>query len=208
MNIGIIGSGHVGSAIAAGCVRAGHSVVLTAQDPEHARQVAADVGVQATATNRQAAEGADVVILAVPSGAFAQIAAEIAEVVAGKTIIDVTNRLGRDLATPFTGTSLAEELQALLPAAHVVKAFNVVGVRHQADARYEEVQLEGFHAGDDEAAKAEVAGLLGDLGYHPVDVGPLAWARVLENMGELKMAINSHHDWKLILEWKLLGVSG
>ena len=99
MDIAIIGAGNVGRALARSLTRAGHHVTLTARDPQHARSVAAEVGGVATMTNAEAAQAAQVVVIAVPFvGAAAQVAAEIRGAVEGKTVIDVSNPIRPDFS--------------------------------------------------------------------------------------------------------------
>jgi predicted dinucleotide-binding enzyme len=104
----------------------------------------------------------------------------------GKTLIDATNTLGPNmqLAIGFT-TSSAEELQKILPKAHVVKAFNTVFAQNRSTARVGGEQLTLFVAGDDPKAKQVVMQLGKDIGFDPVDVGSLQVARYLEPIGML-----------------------
>jgi len=65
--------------------------------------------------------------------------------------------------------------------------------------------LDGLYAGDDEIAKRRVAELLEELGFRPVDAGPLSMARVLEGMGLLNVRLNSLKGGSWRTGWKLLG---
>jgi predicted dinucleotide-binding enzyme len=82
-------------------------------------------------------------------------------------------------------TSAAEETQKKLPKAHVVKAFNTVFATNQSTGKAGDEQLIAFYAGDDVGAKETVAQLTRDIGFDPVDCGPLKSARYLEAMGIL-----------------------
>lgn len=112
MKISIIGDGNVGSALARGLEKAGHSVSTVGKDPARVAQVATT---------------GEVVILAVPFGAHDDVAATIRAAVNGKPVVDVSNALTPEfkLALGYS-TSAAEELQKKLPGAKVVKAFNTV----------------------------------------------------------------------------------
>lgn len=57
------------------------------------------------------------------------------------------------------------------------------------------VQLDGFVAGDDADAKKRVIRLLEEIGYRPIDVGPLSTARYLEGMGFLNISLNAANGW-------------
>jgi predicted dinucleotide-binding enzyme len=127
MKIAVIGAGNVGTAVARAGVNSGNDVVLTATTPERAQAVAASIGARAAANNPDAVRQADLVVLAVPYSAVADVADEIADAASGKIIIDATNALKPDLSgLAVTDRSAAELLQERLPSARVVKAFNTV----------------------------------------------------------------------------------
>ncbi len=171
--IGLIGRGNVGSALARGLKRAGHDVRAVGNDPAAVRETAA---------------WANVVILAVPFGSIDAALAEAGRALDGKTLVDVTNAIGPDgrLAVGFT-TSGAEQLQKKAPRARVVKAFNTIFARQMDTGREGDQQLTAFVAGDDAAAKADVLGLARDIGFDPVDGGPLEDARLLEPLAMLNI---------------------
>ena len=200
MNIAIIGAGNVGKALATSIARAGHHVTISARHPEHARDAAAEVGASPAADNASAASGADVVILAVPYAAEGQVASEIRDAVAGKTVIDVANPLKPDLSGLATERSAAEEVQDLLPGASVVKAFSTIFATNQASPRSD---IDGYVAGDDDKAKQQVISLVESIGFRPLDVGPLRTARFLEGMAYLNIGLNAANGWTWTSAWKL-----
>lgn len=169
MQIGIIGSGRVGTALKDGWTKAGHDVRTASRSSE--------VSVS------DLSEWAEVLVLAVPHAALADIVAEIGDAV-GKIVIDCTNPIamgpdGLGLSVGHTSSG-AEALQAMLPGVRVIKTLNQVGAEVMADTSgflHPPVQ---FLAGDDEAAKATVSTLLSDLGFEPLDAGDLSRARLLE----------------------------
>jgi predicted dinucleotide-binding enzyme len=172
MKIGIIGKGNVGSALAAGLSRKGHGIKFGRTDPKE------PVG--------EAAKWGEVIILAVPHRAAADTAKAVGSAANGKTVIDVSNALTENMewAMGFT-TSAAEEIQKMLPKAHVVKAFNTVFAQNQSTGKVGDKELTLFVAGDDPKAKQTVMQLGRDIGFDPVDAGPLKSARYLEPMGML-----------------------
>ena len=188
MNVAIIGAGNVGKALATSSVRAGHDVVIAAAHQDSARAASTESGARAVETSQQAVGDADVVILAVPAAAHADIAAELADALAGKTVADVANRPTPDPSG--APTSIAEELQELLPGARVVKAFNTAFSSIQAEPRLRDLRADGFVAADDEDAKRTVLKLVESLGFRPIDAGPLAVARTLEGMAWLNISRN------------------
>ena len=209
MQIAIIGSGDVGTALAGSFVRAGHSVTLSAAPPEEAAAAAEATGATAARSNREAIEGAAVVVLAVPYAAVGDIVAELGTALHGKTVIDVTNRLNVDNpAAAIDGTSNAEQIQGLVPSAPVVKAFNTALAARQADPVVDGVQLDGFVAGDDADAKAAVLDLVRSIGFRPIDTGPLVMARALEAMAVLNISLQIRNNWPWQAGWKLVGPTG
>ena len=204
MNIGIIGAGNVGQALATASVRAGHVVTISAATAEEAGRVAAAVGATAVASNRDAVADADAVILAVPFDAVNAIIDELGAALDGKVLIDVSNRFAPE---QLDGPSNAEQAQAMAPNARIVKAFNTILASHQADPIIDGIQLDGFVAGDDAAAKQQALALVASLGFRPIDAGPLAMARALEGMGTLNISLNATNGWPWQSGWKLLGPS-
>lgn len=202
MQIAIIGAGNVGKALAGSAVRAGHGVVVTAQTHQHAQEAAAATGARAAGSNREAVVNADVVILAVPYGAVAEIVADLGSALDGKVLVDATNRF--DPKT-LDGTSNAEQIQAAAPGARVVKAVNTLLASKMAAPTADGVALDGYLAGDDAAARATVGELLGSLGYRPIDAGPLVMARALEAVALLNINLNMNNGWSWQNGWKLLG---
>jgi predicted dinucleotide-binding enzyme len=202
MQIAIIGAGNVGRALAASLTRAGHDVTVSAAHPEHAREAAAEAGATAAPTNADAVSNASVVVLAVPSTALEAIASEIGDALAGKVVVDVSNR-----PTPSpdgTATSIAEELQGKLPGTSVVKAFNTSFASRQAEPTVNGIAADGFVAGDDPAAKQTVLDVVESIGFRPVDAGSLAAARTLEGMAWLNITrAISNGSWQDA--WVLVG---
>ena len=185
MDIAIIGAGNVGTALAGALARAGHHVTISAKHPEHAAQAAGKTGTGSAGTNQEAIAAGDVVIFAVPGTAFDTIVGEVGNELAGKVVIDVSNRPTPDPSG--AGTSIAEELQASIPDASVVKAFNTAFATTQADPIVNGVHADGFVAGADGEAKQTVLALVESVGFRPVDAGSLAAARTLEGMAWLNI---------------------
>lgn len=188
MQIAIIGAGNVGRALATSLTRAGHDVTITAEHAENATEAATQTGATAGTSNASAAAGAQVIVLAVPAQSIGQIAGAMGSSLDGKVVIDVSNR-----PTPSpdgSATSIAEELQGQIPAAHVVKAFNTAFASRQANAQVNGIAADGFVAGDNAAAKQTVLDVVESVGFRPVDAGSLASARTLEGMAWLNIQRN------------------
>ena len=207
MKVAIIGAGNVGRALATAFTRNGHTVVIASHDPEHAAAAAAATGAGLANTSAEAAAAGQVVVLAIPFPSVEDVAAEIREAVAGKPVVDVTNRMSFGPNGPMidNGESNAERLAAWLPNAHVVKAFNTLFASHQADPIADGMQLDGFVAGDDRGAKDIVLELVRSIGLNPVDVGPLARAQQLEQIAFLNIALNATANGSWTSGWRLVG---
>ena len=188
MRIAVLGTGTVGTTLASGLEAAGHDVVLGSRDPAGgaaAEWVAQHRG--SAATSADAAAAADVVVLALDGAATLDVVRGLGPAADGKVVVDVTNPLDFSAGFPprlfTTGESLAEQVQAALPAARVVKALNTVN----ASVMVEPSRVPGEHTlplcGDDDAAKDVVRSLLGDLGWPDaalLDLGALGSARGME----------------------------
>jgi predicted dinucleotide-binding enzyme len=174
LKIGIIGKGNVGTALGTGLTRKGHVVKYGHRNPKEPVD--------------RAAEWGEVLILAVPHESVEFAAKDIGSAAEGKILLDVTNAVGDnlDLTVGFT-TSAAEELQKMLPKARVVKAFNTVFAKNQSTGKIGNEQLTLFVAGDDAEAKQTIMQLGSEIGFDPVDAGPLKSARYLEPMAVLLM---------------------
>jgi 8-hydroxy-5-deazaflavin:NADPH oxidoreductase len=188
MDIAIIGTGNVGKALGSSLTRAGHNVTFSAANPQHAAEAANSLSARAAASNNDAVNGAELVILAVPASALGAIAKEIGAAAAGKVVVDVSNRPTPDPAG--ASTSLAEELQVQLPGSRVVKAFNTAFASRQADPSVSGIAADGFVASDDDSAKQTVLDVVESIGFRPVDAGSLAAARTLEGMAWLNITRN------------------
>jgi 8-hydroxy-5-deazaflavin:NADPH oxidoreductase len=187
VRIGIIGMGRVGSALGSRWAEAGHEVtfgVLDSKDPK--RRGEAQTIKAKLASVGEAAAQAEVVVLAVPWKAVPDAIAA-AGGLRDKVILDCTNPLSSDLAGLEIGTSTSggEQVARLAKGGKVVKIFNTTGAGNMADSRYGPIPVTMLHAGDDAGAKAVAAHLARDLGFDPIDLGPLTASRLLEPLALL-----------------------
>ena len=205
MKIGIIGAGNVGSALAGSMVKAGHTVSVSASKPESAEKAAGETGARAARTNKEALEGAEMVILAVPGNVLDGVVRELGKDLDGKVVVDVTNQMSPDALCE----SAAERVQKNAPRARVVKAFNTAFASHHADPQVDGTNVDAFVAGDDADAKKTVLRLAEQIGFRPVDAGGLKMARALEGMALLNIQLNMRgEDWSWQSGWKLVGPTG
>jgi 8-hydroxy-5-deazaflavin:NADPH oxidoreductase len=193
MQLGIIGAGNVGNALASGWIRAGHTVTLGVRDPN---TLSAGPAGATYASVAGAAYGAMVVVLATPWQAVPDALAAAGNL-AGKVLIDCTNplRMGADGLALDIGhtTSGGERVASLAQGAAVFKTLNQTGFANMEHAReFAPVPAIMYVAGDDDAHKPLVLSLISYLGFQAIDAGPLRVARLLEPMAMLwiHMALN------------------
>jgi predicted dinucleotide-binding enzyme len=181
MKIGIIGGGHIGGTLTKMLAAAGHEVaVANSRGPETLGDLVAEAGSGAhAATIEEAVEFGEVIVVALPVKAYTDLPSEGFE---GKIVVDAGNyypqRDGQIAALDDDETTSTELLAARLRGSRAVKAFNTLNYRKLgSDARPDaprEQRLALFLAGDDDQAKATLAGLIDELGFAPVDAGSLA----------------------------------
>ncbi len=187
--VGIIGAGRMGSAFARRLTEAGHEVQITAKHPRHAEEVARAVGGSARAVPRnEIGRGADLVILATPYSE-ATDALQASGDLNGALVIDISNPVKADMSALIISgdSSAAEKIQKAMPGARVVKAFNTIFSQILGGDRKDGHCPQVFYAGDDQDAKNEVRHLIEQVGFEPVDSGPLANSRELEQLGLLNL---------------------
>jgi hypothetical protein len=187
--IAIVGAGNIGGALARLWTEAGHEVSVAVRQGSEPKAIPG-VG---TGPANVIAGNAEIILLAVPWPAAREALASCGNL-AGKTVVDCINPVLPTLAgLEFGGTtSAAEQLQQIVPQAHVVKAFNTLGAPLLGNATFGGMQADGYYCGDDNAAKAAVAPLIAAAGLRPFDAGPLRNARYLEAMAMLwiDLAVN------------------
>jgi predicted dinucleotide-binding enzyme len=191
--VAIIGTGNIGSRLAANFAAGGQDFLLAGRDQDAAGKVASGLDGHAEAVSvDEAIERADVLVLAVWFDVFKQLIAQYGERLAGKVIVDPTNPVGPDDAGGYRKVigeqeSSGQILAGLLPAgARLVKAFGTLSAGSlSAAARQEPERAVQFYAADDAAAGDLVADLIRTGGYEPVRVGGLDQAIRIEMFGNL-----------------------
>lgn len=185
--IAIIGTGDVASALGPRFGALGHTVIYGSRTPdsENARAlVARTPGKASVALPAEAASDAGIVVLAVPAEVVVQVTEGLGDV-SGKILIDPTNHFAftdRQVVEPTSDESMGMLIQLAAPAAHVVKAFNLINSSAMANPALAGGPMTVPIAGNDAAAKATVAALIESIGLEAVDVGPIRVARQLEAM--------------------------
>jgi len=186
MRIGILGSGLMGGKLGVIFARAGHEVVFSySRSQKKLQRLAHDAGSNATAgTPRDAVRDADALLLAVHWSNVDDVLQRAGDI-SGKIVATCSlpmndSDTGLVVANDSSG---AEELARKALGAAVVSAFGSVPSEvlfAVFDARDSDGRPSLVHCGDDAPAKEVVAGLIRDVGFEPVDAGPLRIARYIE----------------------------
>jgi len=187
MNIAFLGIGNVGAPLAGHLATAGHEVTIAARDPksESVQKALASYPGLAVQPPKEAVAKPDIVFLATPFAANEAALKGLEADLKGKVLVDCTNPVGPNLTHGLDNKiSGAESVQALAPGAHVVKAFTIYGYENFIESRYPAAKEPPVMliAGDDAAAKQTVGKLCTELGWKPLDVGPLSSSLHLEHM--------------------------
>ena len=186
MRIGILGSGLMGGKVGTLFARAGHDVVFSyARSEQKLKKLARDAKGKARAgTPRQAAQEADAILLAVHWSRVDDVLQQAGDV-SGKVMVSCSlpmNADDTDLVIAHTSSG-AEALAKKLPKARVVSAFGTVPSEVLFDvfeARRRATKPSLVYCGDDASSKQVAAQLIRDVGFDPVDAGPLRIARYTE----------------------------
>lgn len=184
MEIGIVGTGSVGRALATGLTAAGHDVVVGSRTPETKELTDAPV-----VSHREAVARDDCVILAVPAAAAPTVAAEFRAELADTPVVDAAN----EYPTASSESSLAARVASAAPDARVVKAFNTIGANLMTDPAVAGERATMFLAGDDADAVERVASLALDLGFAPLVAGGLDAATHLENLARFWIHLSGEY---------------
>jgi predicted dinucleotide-binding enzyme len=187
VRIAFLGYGNVGAPLADHLQRRGHEVTLAAADAGSdgvKKALARNRGLK-VAGPREAVAGAEVVFLATPFQANEEVLKGVASELRGKVLVDCTNPVDPGLRHGLESReSGSQRVQALVPAARVVKAFSIYGFENFEDSLYPAYAVKPamMYCGDDAAAKKAVGELVAQLGWEPLDVGGLEQALHLEHM--------------------------
>jgi 8-hydroxy-5-deazaflavin:NADPH oxidoreductase len=182
MKIAVLGSGTVGITLAQGFQKHGYQVVIGTKHPEKKIEWKGEL-----TSFENAAQQADLLVLAVKGGVAADVVKAVAQHAAGKTIIDATNPIAD--APPQKGVlrffttlddSLMERLQRLAPKANFVKAFNSVGAALMVNPHLKGGPPTMFICGNSDKAKVQAAAILQKFGWEVEDMGGVEAASAIE----------------------------
>jgi 8-hydroxy-5-deazaflavin:NADPH oxidoreductase len=190
MRVGILGSGLMGANLGTIFARAGHEVVFSyARSDDKLKKLARYAGINARAgTPADAAKNADSILLAVHWSRIDDVLKRAGEL-SGKVIVSCSLPMNAGNTKLILGTtsSGAEKLAKKIPRAHVISAFNTVPsevlfdvFQAKSKAKRKAKRPSLIYCGDNRHAKDVAAELIRDVGFDPVDAGPLRIARYTE----------------------------
>ena len=208
MKIAIIGAGNVGGSLAKAFAGKGHDVRIGVRDPDKVADLIAECGDRTEAADPQAAAAfGEVVFLTVPWSAALAVVESLGDL-GDKILADCTNPVGWDNGPihhkDVAGSSGAEKI-AEKTGARVVKAFSTHGWEINLSPAIGDQAVDHYVCGDDDDARAAVSALARDIGFHPVDVGPLRNAASLEHLAILWIHMAMMTDKGREIGFKLLG---
>jgi predicted dinucleotide-binding enzyme len=187
VNVGIIGAGRLGQAMASTALRAGRQAVLSnSRGPESLASLVSTLGEGTSAGTVDEAARADIVVIAVPWPRVPDAVHGLDW--EGRIVIDATNDFD---PSDLNRSTSSEVLADLVPRARVVKAANTLGAAvlgsdpHEAGGR-----RVIFLSGDDAEAKSEVSALFDDAGFAVIDLGGLVTGGAMQQLGGPLAGVN------------------
>jgi hypothetical protein len=173
-HVTILGTGNMGQAIAGLVTKGGNTVELLGE------------------TDADKPVTGDLVVLAVPYAAVADIVETRGESLAGRIVVDITNPVNFetfDSLVVAADGSAAAELSEALPDSRVLKAFNTTFAGTLAAGTVGDLTTTVLIAGDDTDAKAVLGGVVTAGGLNAIDAGSLRRAREMEALGYLQITL-------------------
>jgi 8-hydroxy-5-deazaflavin:NADPH oxidoreductase len=198
------GTGKEGGGLALRWANLGYPIVIGSRTSERAEEAAAalraalgrdDVQVSGAA-NPAAARAGEIVVLAVPYAAQSATAAEVAEHLDGKILIDVTvplmpPKVGQ-VQLPEGGSAVAALQKQLGPQVRVVSAFQNISAHHLTDLKAQ-VDCDVLVCADDVEAAETVIGLAEEIGFKAWNAGPLCNSAVSEALTSVLISLNRRY---------------
>lgn len=198
MNIAILGAGNIGRTMGVKWAKAGHRVVFGTRDANSAKAQAlrASLPNAEIDTVPNALKNTEVVLISMPYAAVAEIVNANADALAGKIIIDATNRFGAPVVNNL------RTILDVVPTARVYRAFNSLGweVFEKASAN----SIDHFYCGTDDEARPVVEKLIAEIGVRPVWVGGLDAIGIVDAVGSLWVTLVFQRGYQRNIALKLV----
>ena len=208
-DIGIIGTGRMGSRLAAMFARAGRKVVLGSRDEARAAEAARSLGIPGIVPGlySDAVEAGAVLPAAFIRDGLFDILDEHRDSLRDKLLIDISNPFNEDYSdfiTPWDDSG-AEELKRRFPEANIVGAFKNVFWAVFDEPMFAGTPSAVLVIGDDQAAKEEFFALSEGTPFRYLDAGPLIHARAIERMTMITGALGRQLGTYPRMNWRLMG---
>jgi predicted dinucleotide-binding enzyme len=187
MDVGLIGAGRLGQAMARTALRAGRQIVMAnSRGPESLASLVSTLGEEASAGTVDETASADIVVIAVPWPRVGEAVEGLRW--DGRIVIDATNDFD---SSNLNGSTSSQVLADLVPGARVVKAANTLGAAVLGSDPHERGGRRViFLSGDDAEAKSEVTALFEDAGFVAIDLGGLVTGGALQQLGGPLAGVN------------------
>jgi NADPH-dependent F420 reductase len=195
------GTGNLGTALALRLGAPGVKVIIGSRDAEKAKNVVGTLQSKMRAgelegmANRDAVQGAEFVVIAVPYEGHAQMVSDLKGQLGGKTVIDTVVPLNKGKPfVPPAGSALLEAQQILADEAPVVGALHNISAVDlgEAEAPLGDVLV----CGDNAEAKTKVMEILERIGARSFDGGPASNAYVVEGLTGVIISLNRKYKSK------------
>jgi predicted dinucleotide-binding enzyme len=192
LKVAIIGTGHIGTAVAANLAKANHSFIIADRKIEKARGIAEKSGSLAQPMDIPAAiREADIIVFAVWFDAIKELLKTYASELQGKIIVDPSNPIAPDEKGGFKkivgeNESAGEIISSLLPQnAKLAKALGTLSAASLANAGFQKPANVLFYATDDSTINTDIEQLIRDNGFEPLHVGGIDQSIRIEVFGDL-----------------------
>lgn len=207
-DLGVLGTGRMGSRLAAMFARAGRRVILGSRDSDRAAQIVENLNLLTLRSGSYSdALDAPAIIPAIfiRDGLFDILDRHCAKL-AGKLLIDISNPFNADYTdfiTPWD-TSGAEELQRRFPQAHVVGAFKNVFWEVFDQPQFDDSLSDVFVTGDRQDSKSHFLRLAEGTPFRYLDAGPLYQSRTVERLTLITRSVGRQLNSYPRMNWRLL----
>jgi predicted dinucleotide-binding enzyme len=198
MKIAILGAGNIGGALGKIWLAAGHEIRFGVRDADSGKTKQAleeAKGAQAVSTSEAIAFG-EVVLFSTPWATVAEIASANSKTLDGKIIMDATNNFMGPVINNLSA------LQSAAPNSKIFRAFNSLGWELFAESAISDQPVDMFYSGPDGEIRAQVHGLIGEIGVNPIWVGDNDRIQLVDNMGALWVNMVFQRGWKRRLAFK------
>ena len=202
MKIAVLGTGNVGATLGKKWAGKDHEVIFGVRDVsagKHQALLNTIKNGQATiAPMVEAAEAAEVIVMALPGSVVPEIVVGLSPALSGKIIVDATNHVSA------SDMSSLKTLGVAVPNGKLFRAFNTLGWENFETPELGGTQIDLFYCGEPGAAQEIVEQLIADVGLRPIYIGDLDKVSVLDALTRLWFTLSSQQGYGRRLAFKML----